>query len=129
MVFGLVTLLAACTHHEERLAERRAEVRTRIDALYAEYGATQAPPPGAPPREASREGTFDAGEYIGNAVRTADRELFVATCIELGSGGRPSVYTERARDYFAQSTTKAACAEVAALTEQVRTLEAELARP
>jgi hypothetical protein len=123
MLLGLVTFLAACTGPEERLAERRAALRGRLDTLYAAY-EREAAPQAPPPREPAPAGTFDAGAYIGTAVRTADRELFDATCIDLGNGARPAITTERARDFFQQTASQQTCAEVAALAAEVRTLEA-----
>ena len=127
MTLGLLALLVACTNVEERLAERRAALRGRFDGLYAEYAAGSTPSPAPVPRDPPPAGTFDAGGYIGEAVRTADRELFEAYCLDLGGGRRPTVTTERARDFFQQSTTRAACTEIAALAAEVGALETEAA--
>jgi hypothetical protein len=127
MKLGLFALLVACTNVEERLAERRAVLRGRLDALYAEYTAGSAPSPDPAPRDPPPAGTFDAGSYIGEAVRNADRELFEAYCLDVGGGRRPTVTTERARDFFQRSTTSTACRDIAALAAEVGALEAEAA--
>jgi hypothetical protein len=127
----LISLLLACLSPEEQLAEKRGQLTTGMEELYAAYGGSDVAK--AVDGAARSAGVGDTtartfGEMLGNMAVSVDRELFESQCLDLGAGNKPATLTDRARDFFAKDSTRTSCTRLAKLTREVDALEKQVER-
>lgn len=87
--------------------------REALDSLYTRYG-------GSAVAEGAKEGV------LGEAVTGIDRAQFERKCVELGRGGHPTFGAKKAKAFFAEPTTLAACQRVVDLEDKLKALNREL---
>src|SRR5512138_1025124 len=113
-------LLAGCRTPEEKLAERRRELRDQLDTLYAAYvaaGSAPAPDGATKPGEA---GLLD--RVLGELGRTA----FEQHCLAVGRGERPFALSGRIEAFVGEPGNARACRRAADLQLEVDELEREV---
>jgi hypothetical protein len=118
--------LAACTSDAERLVELRADLRTRLDALYELYGGG-ALAVGAR-TDAQRDGAGEAAATAARFLGEMDRSWFEGYCLAHGRGERPLNLSEKLEAFMKTPEHRDACRDAARLEVRVRALEARLAR-
>lgn len=122
----LVTALVAlpgCKSAAEKLVDLRAERISQEDALYQSYGGSVL---ANAVNTAAREGGAPAnplGDLIGNAAKDADRTAFLVDCLQVGTGERPTLLSDKARTYFATPEAKDGCKRLAKLNAEIASLE------
>jgi hypothetical protein len=127
-----VLLATACRSPEERLVDRRNDLRRDLDALYAEYQeATRAddraqPPPDDAERAAPRDVRAAATGLLGRVVAELDRTHFEETCLAIGRGERPFVLSDRLATFVADSGHADRCRRAARISADVSALEREV---
>jgi hypothetical protein len=122
---ALATL--ACRSPEEKLVDRRNELRRALDGLYAEYGradADRAKGEAAEPREA---GAAPAGGFVGRFVGRLEQSHFDETCLAIGRGERPFVLSDRLAAFVADAGNADRCRRAARVEADVAALEREVA--
>ncbi len=87
--------------------------RVTLDALYTRYGGSAL----------AQEVT---GGAIGNVIESADRSEFERKCILLGGGGRPTFLSDKAKAFFQEPESVAACQKVVDKETAVKKLNREL---
>ncbi len=114
---ALSILAAGCKSPEEKLIDRKRELRATLDRLYDEYR-----------REAEPEGKGDGSTgLVGRIFGELDRAQLEQGCLSAGRGERALDLSGRL-DAFLKNTGHArACRDAADLELQVRTLEREVA--
>jgi hypothetical protein len=129
-----LALVAGCKSTEEKLYDLRGKSTEAIDALYKDFGASEAVNTIAKGAEQAAQsdqtnGVFaDISRAIGGAVVEADREDFALQCLTQGRGGHPVLLTPKGRAFFARPETQKACRGYALLQDQITKLEAALAK-
>lgn len=132
------TLATACRTAEEKLVDRRHELRSLLDELYADYGgselakevrseAAREDGPGA--REAEGGGERQGAGLVGRLVTEMDRSLFEQSCFEVGRGERPFVLSDKLAAFLAERDHADDCRKAARLRGEVAALEREVERP
>ena len=106
----LILALMSCDPVEQARALCR-DRRETLDELYASYGGSEL---------AKGDGV------IGNALGGADRKSFESRCVDIGKGGHPTLLTEKAKTFFADSKTVKACQKVVDLETKVAVINREL---
>jgi hypothetical protein len=138
----LAALATACRTPEEKLVDRRHELRELLDGLYATYGgsdlAKEVRGEAAGDEEVARErgergarGQDDEAEpqgagLVGRLVTEMDRSLFEQSCLDLGRGGRPFVLSDKLAAFLAEPDHAADCRKAARLRAEVDALEREV---
>jgi hypothetical protein len=120
------TAIAACTSDAEKLVEHRADLRTRLDALYELYGGGSLAV-GAradAERDGGGEGAATAARFLGEM----DRSWFESYCLAHGRGERPLNLSAKLEAFIRVAENRDACRDAARLEARVRALEARLAR-
>jgi hypothetical protein len=114
-LLAAVPLVLACKTPEQKLVERRRELRATLDGLYAEYAR------GAPPAEQGD----DAG-LLGRVAGEMGRAYFEHRCLALGRGERPVSLSARLDAFLEDEGNAGACREAADLELEVRALERQV---
>lgn len=115
---ALPLALAACRSPEEKLVDRRRELRASLDALsgaYAAAGTAEAPAGGAD------------GGLVGRVVGELGRAAFEQHCLAAGRGERPFAISGRLERFVAEPANARACRRAADLQLEVDALEREVA--
>jgi len=136
----LAALLAvACRTPEEKLVDRRRDLRDALDELYAEYGgsdlaremsgADRETAGGAEPRGEDGRARVPAkgsGGVVGRLVQELDRSHFEESCLAIGRGERPFVLSERLDAFLSDADHSRACRDAARIQSDVSALEREV---
>ncbi|WP_242340632.1 MULTISPECIES: hypothetical protein [unclassified Anaeromyxobacter] len=119
----LAALLAtACRSPEERLVDRRRDLRESLDRLYSEYVEGGS---GADRREEK-----PAGGVVGRFVQELDRSHFEQSCLAVGRGERTFLLSEQLEAFLKDAGHSRDCREAARIDADVAALEREVqARP
>ncbi len=130
-VLAAVLLVLACRSPEERLVDRKNDLRRALDGLYAEYGHAEADGAGdggeGAPGGADARGTGPAG-VVGRFVAELDRGHFEETCLSVGRGERPFILSDRLAGFVADPGHAEGCRRAAHIAADVAALERELPR-
>ncbi len=121
MAAALPLVLAACRTPEEKLADRRRELRDQLDTLYAAYSAEQSPPAADGASKPAGTGLLD--RVLGEVGRTA----FEQHCLAVGRGERPFALSGRIEAFVSEPANARACRRAADLQLAVDALEREVA--
>jgi hypothetical protein len=114
-LLAAAALAAGCRSPEEKLVDRRRELRAKLDALHAEYArGTPAPEQGG-----------DAG-LLGRFAGEVGRAYLEARCLALGRGERPVGLSPRADAFLDEERSARTCREAADLEVEVRALERQV---
>jgi hypothetical protein len=107
--------LSGCKSPEQKLVERRRDLRAKLDALYAEYARGASPPePGADPG------------LLGRVAGEMGRAYFEHSCLALGRGERPITLSARLDAFLADERNAGACRKAADLELEVHELERQV---
>ncbi len=120
-------LLAGCKSDAEKLVDLRTELRSSLDALYAEYGGSALA--GAATAEA--EETPRADEAAGVAARVVgelDRAYSEGYCLARGRGERPFSLSGKLDAFLKDGAHERRCQAAARLEVRIAELEAKVAR-
>ena len=118
--------IAGCTSDAEKLVELRADLRTRLDALYELYGGgTLAAGARA---DAERDGDGEASATAARFLGEMDRSWFEGYCLAHGRGERPLNLSAKLEAFMKAPANREACRDAARLEVRVRALEARMAR-
>lgn len=132
-------LAAGCRTPEEKLLDRRRDLRAALDQLYGEYGGSDlardmgGAPEGEPSVERRREGGDRAqapagggGGVVGRFVQELDRSHFEESCLAVGRGERPFLLSERLEAFLSDADHSRACRDAARIQSDVSALEREV---
>jgi len=108
--------LAGCKSPEEKLIDRRHELRERLDALYATYAEEGTP-------KAERRDA-DAG-VVGRLLAGVDRAHFDEYCLAVGRGERPFALSGKLESFMKDSSHARACRRAAEIQVEIGELERE----
>src|SRR5512138_2162982 len=117
---ALPLALAACRSPEEKLADRRRELRDGLDTLYAAYTASA----GAPAADAAPQP--DGGGLLGRVFGELGRAAFDQHCLAVGRGERPFALSGRLEAFVGEPANARACRRAADLQLEVDELEREV---
>jgi len=132
-LLALGSLASGCKSTEEKLYELRAKATGDIDALYKQFGASDAVKAianGAEQAARADEGNgllADISRAIGSAAVEADRDDFELQCLTQGRGGHPVLVTPKGKAFFARPETQKACRDYALMRDSITKLEQKLA--
>jgi hypothetical protein len=107
--------LSGCKSPEQKLVERRRDLRATLDGLYTEY-ARGAPPP---------EQGADTG-LLGRVAGEMGRAYFEHSCLAHGRGERPISLSARLDAFLAEERNAGTCRKAADLEVEVRELERQV---
>lgn len=117
--------LSACKTPEQRLVDRRHELRATLDGLYGAFGGSDLAragqgleAQGAPPAEAG---------LVGRLMGEADRSYFEQQCLAIGRGERPFSLSGKLDTFLKDPEHARDCRRAAELALDVAALERELA--
>ena len=133
-------LAAGCRTPEEKLLDRRRDLRAALDRLYGEYGGSDlardmrgASGGEEPSDEGRREGGDRAqapaqggGGVVGRFVQELDRSHFEESCLAVGRGERPFLLSERLEAFLSDAGHSRACRDAARIQSDVSALEREV---
>lgn len=117
VLLALPLLAAGCKSPEEKLVDRRRELRSALDELYGEYRKEAEP---------GRKG--DDGGVVGRIFGELDRAGFEQGCLAAGRGERTIDLSGRMEAFLKGWGHERACRKAADLELEVRALEREAAR-
>jgi hypothetical protein len=109
---------------EDQLFEARQEYRQTLDGLYRAYGGTY-----VPGSSTSGSAPQQDGGVIGHVVSEADRSYFERQCLAVGRGERPFSVSAKLQRFLDGAENASGCRKSAQLQEQIRQLEARVAKP
>lgn len=126
LALAALLALAACSSPEEKLLERRQELRATLDELHARYRSSEAP------REPRPEAPAESGDGTGagvvqRLVGELDRSHFEQYCLAMGRGERAFSFSGRLEAFVREEPNARACREAARLETEVAALEREVA--
>jgi hypothetical protein len=108
-------VLAGCKSREEKLIDRRNDLREALDELYESYtGADRA-----------KEDRQRESGVFGRLVAEVDRAHFDEYCLAVGRGERPFALSSRMESFMKDSSHARACRKAAKLKLEVDELERE----
>ena len=112
------TLLAGCMSREEKLIDRRHQLRETLDELYETYSS--------PERAGdARGGAQDAG-LVGRLLAGVDRAHFDEYCLALGRGERPFAFSAKLEGFMKTDANARTCRRAAELEVAIAELEREI---
>lgn len=127
VVLLAAALLAGCKSDAEKLVDLRTELRSSLDALYAEYGGS--PLAGAATAEAEKAPRpDDAAGVAARVVGELDRAYFEGYCLARGRGERPFSLSGKLDAFLKDGKHEQRCQDAARLEARVAELEARLGR-
>jgi hypothetical protein len=106
-----VTALGACKTPEQKLVDRRRELRATLDRVYGDYSARGAKP----------SGDADPG-VLGHVATQVDRAYFESQCLALGRGERGFNLSPRLEGFLAEDRNARACRKAADLEVEIDAL-------
>lgn len=112
--------LAGCRSPEQKLVERKRELRSTLDRLYADYRQGDAP-------RGDEAGSGGAEGLVGRMLAEVDRTHFEQYCLAIGRGERPFSVSGRLDAFVQQPGNTRECRRAADLALGVESLERELA--
>ncbi len=112
--------LAGCSSPEQKLVERRRDLRARLDRLYGEYGAG-----GAAAGDEAAKGASEGG-LVGRMLAEVDRAHFEQYCLATGRGERPFSVSGRLEAFVQEPGHARECRKAADLALEVEALEREI---
>ncbi|ABS25925.1 hypothetical protein [Anaeromyxobacter sp. Fw109-5] len=132
-----VSLALACRTPEEKLADRRRDLRDALDRLYEDYGT------GDPAREGGRAREADAGDgpderarggdevrpsggVVGRFVKGLERSHFEESCLAVGRGERPFLLSDRLESFLEDAGNLRGCRDAARIEADIAALEREV---
>ena len=129
IVAAAVALLAAlaCRSPEEKLVDRRNELRRTLDALYADYGRASAEAAkGDSSGHEGAEAAPAAAGVVGRFVSQLEQTHFDETCLAVGRGERPFVLSDRLATFVGDPAHTDRCRRAARIQAEVAALEREV---
>ncbi|HET8539002.1 MAG TPA: hypothetical protein VFL83_03920 [Anaeromyxobacter sp.] len=111
---------AACQTPEQKLADRRRELREVLDPMYAAYSAP--PAPGTADAAGEREGGL-----VGRIMGELGRAAFEQHCLATGRGERPFAISGRLEAFVSEPANARACRRAADLQLEIDALERDVA--
>ncbi len=109
-----LAVATACKTPEQRLVDRRHELRETLDRLYSEYAPTDATP-------------SDPG-LVGRIMGEADRTYFEQHCLAIGRGERPFALSGKLDAFMKDPAHAHACRKAADLDVEIDGLQREVGR-
>ncbi|HSN93268.1 MAG TPA: hypothetical protein VLS93_18705 [Anaeromyxobacteraceae bacterium] len=117
-------LLSGCRSPEQRLIDRRHELREIVDRLHAAYQASERTGDGGGQAEEAEGG----GGPLGRLVAEMGRAHFEGYCLAVGRGERPLSLSSRLDAFVREPGNARACERAARLEAEIAELERELGR-
>lgn len=114
-----ILALAACKSPEEKLVDRRHDLRETFDELHADYRESE----GEARAEAKEE--RGVGGVVGRLFAEIDRTHFEEACLAVGRGERPFLLSERLAAFLQDHAGD--CREAFEIQSDVARLEGEVA--
>jgi hypothetical protein len=111
--------LAGCSSPEQKLVERRRDLRARLDRLYADYR-------GSGTAKADEAGSGGAEGLVGRMLAEVDRAHFEQYCLAIGRGERPFSVSGRLDAFVQESGNTRECRRAADLALEIESLEREV---
>jgi hypothetical protein len=118
-----LVLLAGCKSPEEKLVDRRHDLREAFDELYADYAKAS----GGKAAEGGEASERGGGGVVGRLFAEIDRTHFEEACLAVGRGERPFLLSERLAAFLQDRAGD--CREAFEIQTDVAKLEREVVRP
>jgi hypothetical protein len=115
LLAACAALAVACKTPEQKLVDRRRELRTTLDRAYGDYAASAGK---------SQEGG-DPGLF-GRVAGEVDRAYFESQCLAVGRGDRPVSLSARLDAFLKDDRNARACRKAADLQLEVDALEKQV---
>ena len=112
--------LTGCSSPEQKLVERRRDLRARLDRLYAEYGGS-----GTGSEAEAQKGAAEGG-IVGRMLAEVDRAHFEQYCLAIGRGERPFSVSGRLEAFVQEPGHARECRKAADLALEVESLQREV---
>src|SRR5512134_2240829 len=112
-------LLAGCKSREEKLIDRRHDLRETLDELYDEYAGRDRAKDGG-----GTEGSGDGG-VVGRLIAGVNRANFDEYCLAIGRGERPFAFSARLEEFMKDKGNARTCRRAAEIQAQIDDLERE----
>jgi hypothetical protein len=117
--------IAGCKSPEEKLVDRRHDLREAFDELYADYA--RASGAGARTAEGGEASERGVGGVVGRLFAEIDRTHFEEACLAVGRGERPFLLSEKLAAFLQDHAGD--CREAFEIQTDVAKLEREVQRP
>jgi hypothetical protein len=115
---ALLLVPAACSTPEEKLVDRRHELRSLLGRIHEQYT-------GRP--EGDRGGAPEEAGIIGRLTTNMERTHFEQYCLAVGRGERPFSLSSRLEEFMRDEDHVKDCREAARLQAQIEKLEQTIA--
>jgi hypothetical protein len=117
LLAALVIAPVACKTPEEKLLDRRHELRALLDRIHDRYD-----------REGGEAGAGTGeGGLLGRLASGVERSYFERYCLAVGRGERPFSLSARLEDFMREGRQVADCREAAEIDTRIAALEREVA--
>jgi hypothetical protein len=110
-------VLAGCQTAEEKLLDRRHELRAALQQLHGAYGGSGD----------AREDEERDGGVLRQVIGEVDRLHFEQQCLAVGRGERPLMLSRRLAAFLEEPENARACRRVSELQAEVEALERRVA--
>lgn len=117
-VLAAALALAGCRSPEQKLVDRKRELRATLDELYADYREGAA---------GDQAGSGGAEGLVGRMLAEVDRAHFEQYCLAIGRGERPFSVSGRLDAFVQESANGRECRRAADLALEIEALERDLA--
>jgi hypothetical protein len=112
-LLACATLALACQSPEQKLVDRRRELRQTLDRAYAAYAGETEPKPEDP-------------GLLGRVAGEVDRAWFESQCLAQGRGERPMSLSARLDAFLKDDRNARACRRAADLQVDIDALERQV---
>jgi hypothetical protein len=116
LIAAMVLAPAACKSPQEKLLDRRHELRALLDRVHEEYVGKKGAAADA-----------DQGGVLGRLASGVERSYFEQYCLAVGRGERPFGLSARLEEFMRDEDHVAVCRKAAELDAKVEALEREVA--
>jgi hypothetical protein len=123
LAVSILALAAACKSPEEKLVDRRHDLREAFDELYEDYGGSD----DAADARREDQGERRVGGVVGRLFAEIDRTHFEEACLAVGRGERPFLLSEKLAAFLHDHAGD--CRDAFDLQTEIAKLEREVAKP
>lgn len=120
-------IAVACKSPEEKLIDRREQLRARLDRLYETYAA-QDRDGTAQDRAGAAQGAESSGGVLGRFLAQVDRAHFDEYCLAIGRGERPFSFSGKLETFMKVKKNARSCRKAAEIQLSIDALERDAAR-
>lgn len=120
-------IAVACKSPEEKLIDRREQLRAKLDRLYETYAA-QDRDGTAQDRAGTAQEAASSGGVLGRFLAQVDRAHFDEYCLAIGRGERPFSFSGKLETFMKVKKNARGCRKAAEIQLSIDALERDAAR-